>query len=388
MAYTNTLTGLIPNLFAAARVVRREMVGFISAVSRDSRMDRAALDQEVRSPVAAAVTGEDIVPGQEPPITGGGSHSYRMIKINKSRSYPIAWTGEEELGLENAGIHNTLLTDRIAEAMRSAVNDIEVDCAAVVTANASRAYGTAGTTPFGTADDLSDVAEVMRILKDNGATRQGHQLVLGSAAMAKIGGKQSSLWKVNEAGTEEFLRQGLISQGLQGFALRESAQIPTHTKGTGAGYLSDLVAGYAVGDTTIHVDTGTGTILVGDVVTFAGDLNKYVVKTGFAGDGDGDIVLQEPGLRQTLANDVAMTIGGSYTANAAFHPSFIHLATRFPARPSNGDKATDVMPFTDPVTRISFELAVYPGYYATRLQLALNWGVASMNPYAGAILLG
>ena len=35
-----------------------------------------------------------------------------------------------------------------------------------------------------------------------------------------------------------------------------------------------------VGDTTIGIDTGSGTVLAGDVVTFAGDTNKYIVATG------------------------------------------------------------------------------------------------------------
>lgn len=78
--------------------------------------------------------------------------------------------------------------------------------------------------------------------------------------------------------------------------------------GTGAGYVVDLLAGYAIGDTAIHVDTGTGTIPTGAYVRFAGDSHTYIVATGAAGPGDSDIVLAAPGLRQTLADDVAMTV--------------------------------------------------------------------------------
>lgn len=66
---------------------------------------------------------------------------------------------------------------------------------------ALRAYGTAGTTPFGTAGDLSDLAQLAKILMTT-AARHHRQLVLNSAAIANLRGKQSVLFKVNEAGLE------------------------------------------------------------------------------------------------------------------------------------------------------------------------------------------
>ena len=71
MATQNTLTGLIPTLYAALNVVSREMVGLIPAVNRDSSAERAAVGQVVRSPIAAAGDLEDIVPGEQPKNSGG-----------------------------------------------------------------------------------------------------------------------------------------------------------------------------------------------------------------------------------------------------------------------------------------------------------------------------
>ena len=81
--------------------------------------------------------------------------------------------------------------------------------------------------------------------------------------------------------------------------------------GDGASYVVDDASNYAEGDTAIHVDSGTGSCLTGDTITFAGDTTVYFVATGFAGDGDSDVVIASPGLTKALLDGVAMTITGN-----------------------------------------------------------------------------
>lgn len=78
--------------------------------------------------------------------------------------------------------------------------------------------------------------------------------------------------------------------------------------GTGTGYLVNLLAGYAIGDTSIAVNTGAGTILAGDIIQFTGDTNKYIVVSTTGGGTVTNVVIAAPGLRQTLADDVALTV--------------------------------------------------------------------------------
>lgn len=77
-----------------------------------------------------------------------------------------------------------------------------------------------------------------------------------------------------------------------------SVVMSTISGGTGAAYTTDDV-GYAIGDTLITVKAGTGTLVAGGAVTFDGDTTKYAIKTGFAGDGDGQIELMI-GLKQAI----------------------------------------------------------------------------------------
>jgi hypothetical protein len=380
----NTLTNLIPTLYAALDVVSRELVGLIPAVTRNSSLERAALNQSILVPITTPGTAADNTPGVTAPNTGDQSILNTEIKITKSKHIPIRWNGEETRGMQNAGTYDTSLQNQFEQAFRSLANLIEVDLATVGYQGASRAFGSAGTTPFGTAGDLSDVAGVRQILDDNGVPQSNLHLVIGTGAMANIRGKQSTLFKVNEAGTNDLLRRGTIGE-LEGFAVGNTGQAQSVTKGTGAGYLVNNVAGYAVGDTAITLDTGTGTILAGDVITFAGDLNKYVVATALAANV---VTIAKPGLRQTLANDVALTVGNNFRANLAFHKSAIQLVTRMPAMPVGGDTADDTIQVTDPVSGLSFEIAVYRQYLQVVYHVRLAWGYQAIKPEHISVLLG
>jgi hypothetical protein len=383
----NTLTNLIPDVYSALDVVSRELVGLIPAVTRDPSTERAAVGQTVRSFVAPASTASDITPGVTAPNDGDQTIGNVSLTITKARAVPFRWNGEEELGVNNGGPGaQAIRVNQIAQAMRTLTNEIEGDLAALHI-NASRAYGTAATTPFGTSGDYTDASNALKILLDNGAPTSDLQLVVDTAAGANIRGKQGG--KVNEAGTDSILRQGVLLD-MHGMAVRESAQIKNFTKGTGASATTNN-AGYAVGATVITLaSAGTGTIIAGDTITFAGDTNKYVVLSGDADvSNGGTITLAAPGLRQAIAASATnITVVGSSTRNMVFARSSIVLAQRAPALPAGGDMADDRVMITDPRSGLSFELSMYKQYRQIRWELATAWGVKVIKPEHLGILLG
>jgi hypothetical protein len=381
----NTLTNLQPDLYEALDVVSRELVGFIPSVTLDASVARAAVGQTVRSPVAPAATATDVTPGVTPPDDGDNVFTNKTITISKSRRVPVRWNGEEQRGVNTGPGYRNLLQDQFAQAMRTLTNEIEADLAGLYV-KASRAYGTAGTTPF--ASDLSDTAQVRKILADNGAPLTNMRLVIDSTAGAKMR-TLTQLTKANEAADASLLRQGVLLD-VHGMQIRESAENDLHTKGTASGATTDS-AGYAVGDTVITLaSAGTGTIVAGDVITFAGDSNKYLVTTGDADvSNGGTITLAAPGLQSAIAaSPTAITVGGNYTANMAFSQSAIVLAARVPARPEEGDQADDVMMITDPRSGMSFEVALYKQYRQISYEISAAWGFEMIKPEHTAILLG
>lgn len=383
----NTLTGLVPTIYQALDIVSRELVGMVPAVSRDVDASRAALNQVIRSPVTPALVSANIAPGPTPPDFTGTTEGTADVIITKSKAVGFGFQGEEVLSLSNSPTvppYGTVRRDMIAQAIRALVNEVETDLANLAR-QASRATGTAGTTPFATAANFTDLAQALKILQDNGAPMTDLKLVLPTIASANIRGLQSQLFRVNEAGTSNLLRNGSIGR-LMGFDVGESGQLGTFTKGGGTSYTS-TTAGFAVGTTVIPLITGTGTVLAGDVITFAGDTNKYVVTVGVAAPGS--ITIQGPGLRQALpASAQALTIGNNYTPSVAFHKGAFQLVARAPALPVEGDMALDHMIIVDPVCGLPLEFSIYPGYRQVRYEVALAWGVATIAGRHASMILG
>lgn len=382
----NTLTGLTVAIFNALDVVSRELVGLIPAVSSDLTYSRAAVGQTVTSPVAPAAVPTDITPGVTPPNDGDQTIGKVDMTITKARRVPVRWNGEEKLSLDNNGAsYNTILRDQFAQAMRALVNEVESDVAGLHVF-ASRAYGTAGTTPFAT--NLADSAQVRKILSDNGAPLGDLQLAIDTSAGANLR-TLGQLTKANEANDDNLLRRGVLLD-VHGFAIRESAQMKTNTAGTAAAATTNT-AGYAVGATVITLAiAGTGTLVAGDVITFAGDTDKYVIASGDTDvSNGGTITLASPGLRKAIATAAtAITVVAAAARNMAFARSAIALATRIPALPEGGDSADDRMVITDPVSGLSFEIALYRQYRQVQYEVSLAWGCKAVKPEHMAILLG
>ena len=378
----NVLTDLAADIYKAADVVGRELVGFIPAVTVNADgSERVAKGDVVRASFTRAASVVDVTEAMTIPEGTDQTVDSKTLTISNTRAVQIPYTGEDVRHLNNGIGFETVYGDQIAQAMRALVNEIEADLAEEAYKNASRAFGTAGTTPF--ASNFSEVAEIRQILADNGMPMNDGQasMVLNTVAGTNLR-QLAQLQKANEAGGTDLLRQGVLLD-LQGLMLRESAQVQSHTKGTGTSYLLND-ASSAVGDTTIAADGGSGTILAGDIVTFAGTTDKYVVNTALSG---GSFTIGAPGLRAAESDNDAITVGNNYTANVAFHRRALELAIRPLAEPPSS-LASDTMTVSDATSGLTFTVSVYPGYHKSMIEVSVAWGVKAWKPDFIATLLG
>jgi len=384
----NTLTDLIPDAYAAMDVVSRELTGFIPSVARSSTAERLAKGQSLRSfATRANSAGGDIAEAMALPTRADQTVDNKEMTISKYRFFPFSWTGEEEGAMDTGPGSLTIQQDQIAQAIRAAVNEMEVDLSVAAYLGASRAFGaTAGTAPL-----FTDWAQAKKILDDNGAPMSDRSSVIDTTAGVALR-STANLYKVNESADSNLIRQGVLGN-LYGFDIRESAQIQTPTAGTMASATSSNAA-FTVGQTAIPLATaGTGVVAAGDIITFANDTNKYVVASvAFAGanPASGDIItLAAPGLRKAQsAATRAITVFAASARNIAFTRNAIALATRLPIIPRSGDMALDRETITDPRTGLSFELAAYPGFRMVTYHLSVAWGVKVIKPEHIATIIG
>jgi hypothetical protein len=387
-AYANGLTALIPTLYDTLDIVSRELIGFIPSVSLNANgAQRVAVGQTITWPKSATITTSDVTASMTLPNPADRTPGVDTMTITKSKKAEFNMTGEEQLALNSSVGYNTIYAGDFAQALRALANEIETDIAVEAIANANRATGTAGTTPFGS--DIGATADLRKILDDNGAPPTLRSLIINTATAANMR-KLCHLNKVNEAGASMTLRQGELDQ-IHNFSIKESAGLTLFTKGTNNGAASTNNAGYAIGATVITLAAaGTGTIKAGDVITFAGDLNKYVVGSGDVDvSNGGTITLNAPGLRQAIpAANTVITTGASYMPNVGFSQDAIRLLARPPAKPAEGDLRIDEEIITDPRSGLSFEVSVWPGQRMVAYQVALAWGVKAVKEENIALLLG
>lgn len=379
----NILTKLIPDLYQNLDEVSRELTGFLPSVARNSSAARAALGESVTVPVSTAMESGDVTPSMNVPEPEDFTMDNVAIQITKSRNVSFGLTGEEFQGLNNGVGANYILGENIKQAVRTLANEMEKDVAIEAAISSSRAYGTAGTTPF--AANLSDAAQIKKIMDDNGAPMSGRSLIVDTTAGVNLR-SLTQLTNVGDAGTNMTLRQGELLN-MFGISIKESAGIQNVAQSAIEGVTLEAVDAGAT-ELTIKAAT-SGSLKAGDIITIAGDDNKYVVAVANGALAPaGKIKIAKPGLLHGAADGAAVTVVAASARNIAFTQNAIQLVTRAPALPAGRDAAVDSYIMTDSRSGMAFEVRVYQGYRKMRMEVACAWGVKVIKPEHVVTLLG
>lgn len=375
----NVLSALQPILFSVAQEVSAEPFGVVSAINTSFSDKGVAKGDPVKVPVAPTRAAKDFTPGNVSQTGDDAAAQDVTVTITHSRKVDWNLTGEQQRSLDNGATSAEWVRQLLAQGMRTLRNEAEATAALAIKQGASRAVGTAGTTPFGT--NLDGIVDVRKVLADNGAPMADLQLVFDTTAGAALR-KLGIVQQADQAGSPEERRTGRLLRQF-GFELRESAGIVQHTKGTGASYVTSGATAAGVRD--VALVTGTGTVLPGDVVTFAADsANKYVVSGGIAAPGT--ISLGRPGIRRAagIATGNALTVGADYTPILAFERSAVVGIMRPPIMPANPTIQQTLISDLSGMTYLLLDISQY-GQRTWELHLA--WGFKVVQGEHVALLL-
>lgn len=366
---SNTLTALAQLNAAAIQEVRKNLKGLIPAVTADMDATPVAKGEKISVPVLSAAAGADATPSNTSSSGSDTTVTVKEVELTKRRKSTFHATGDDVKVINRIGFQ-AWYSQRITRAMQVLLDEVEADLAALHV-KATYGCGVPGTTPF--SSDITVMSTLKRLQEEAGIPADDLTLVINPRAGENL---RNRLGKVNEVGSAETLRDGIVSR-LEGFNIRTSAQIKTHTKDSASGYV--LNGGESAGATALTVNTGSGATKEGDTVSLADDTS------GLLYIASGDIATNElplnGALKVAIATGKAVTIA-SHVANMAFHRRALQLAIRPTALPPGGDAADDAMIVSDlPVaqggTGLAFLVLRYGQYLQASYEVHATWGVGA-----------
>jgi hypothetical protein len=258
------------------------------------------------------------------------------------QEYHIAWAIE---AYEKSLNEDAVMKDYIEPAMEALGDRIELSIAEKVE-EANMFVGTPGTTPA----NYAALSAVDLRMTQNAIPLQRRRLVLDPKAHNIVSNAERTLNLPSRV--ESQLKSSMVNPVANFGVIAQSNHVKVHTAG---GFDANYVtaAAGAEGASSIAIETGTGTILKGDVFTFAGTnavnpatgenlgfVQEFVVTADFAG-GSGTLNFF-PALSTTLpyktvsalpASGAALTIKATHTNNFGFQEDGISLVM-IPETPS------------------------------------------------------
>jgi hypothetical protein len=369
----NTITDIVPKLIGMMLPKLRANSIMPRLVNRDFDSLAAQQGSTINVPLPPTIATNAVTAAATPPSTADTVLSTAPVALDQWVEAPFYMTDKDMLEVVNGAI------PACAEsAMSALVDTIDAFILTKLSQGAGAATGTAGTSPFAT---TALALTPGKLLNDHRVSRQNRHVVMDAAAelnLLSLEAFSNSQFTGDVTAMIDGAFQGNRRVGSQWWL---DQNVASHVKGTGASY--QLAAAVAVGDTTITVDTGSGTILPGDVITFAADtVNKYVVATALSG---GSLTINAPGIKVAVADNNVITVTANHVANVAFARESMVFASR-PFQASSAAIASRVM--ADPISGLSLRLEVNREHKRDRWSLDALYGGSVVRPEGVIKILG
>lgn len=357
---SNSFAAIIATATDAAQVVAQEPTGFIDAIEFQPSVEGATLNSTVNLGIVTPPVERAWAPGMSTTVADSIEKNVPLT-LTQAFEEVFHLTGEQIAALSVGNFNASRYTKtKFAQCFRALRNKIDGYIALQAKYGQHRLVGTAGTTPFASNMDVS--ATIRRFLEENGSpiNPQDVSVVIDPAAAENVRKLLGTPTAAGGSLAADMQRTGMLPQH-NGMQYRTSPQIALHTKGTGSAYTATCAAGA----TDVTLAAGSGTIVKGDALAFAGDSNVYGAGAAAAATGLITGLINRPGARSAKAG-AALTIGNNYTPNVALHRSALLACVRPPAQVPPDMALGAPKPFlsdviVDPVNGLPYGLFVQIG---------------------------
>jgi hypothetical protein len=319
MAGALVTTNILQTLVSMSLSALRERIVLAKIVNRDyeGELRGQKLGATVNVSVPAAVAARTVAPDVVPPAVTAVTPTSVPITLNQWYEAPFAM---DDKGLSQ--VMGGIIPQQASEAVKAIANNIDQYIHGL-THGASGFYGyagVAGQTPFAT-----DLAEYLAATQQADAQlmpADNRFVILDTFAKANALGTnavQNASWR----GDANAFRTGQIGEVL-GAQWDYSQNVPRHTSGTWTN-AGTTTGTNAAGQGVVNLTGGTGSLLVGDIVTFAGDSQTYVVIAA-TGTAPTSAITVAPNLVTAKSSTELVTVKASHRNNLLIHRDAIGFA--------------------------------------------------------------
>jgi hypothetical protein len=361
-------TNLLSTLAAMGLATLREQIQLVKRTNREyeREISSATRFSTVNVIVPAPITAVSVTPGGVHP-NDTVAVTPTKVPVTLDQWFRAAFDFSDK---QAAQVNRGVVPMQIAEAIRGLVNKIETN----VWLNYKAFYGyagIAGTTPF--AADISEFLAAEKVANDQIMPVDRRALLLDTAANAN--------WK----GLRRTYDQNFGDVGAEP---AWSPFVPTHTSGTWTN-AGTTTGTNAAGQGVVNLTGGTGSILVGDVATFAGaDTQTYVVIAA-TGTAPTTAITVSPNLIAAKSSTEVVTVKASHKVNLLLHPNAIAFAMA-PMQAGAmvaGAGATEST-VIDNESGLALRLTYFRQFYQDEFSFDALWGSAVPRPELGVRIAG
>lgn len=370
----NDLSAVIPKLLAQGLEALREQAVTPRLVNRAYESMAGERGSTIDVPIPSAVGAIQVAPANVAPNPGDLGPTSVPIVLDQWYEAPFQLSDRDRLEVMDG-----IIPMQASEAIKSLANQVD----SYLLGQYVKVFGWSGEgdTPF--ADGVGEYLEARKVLNNQLAPMDPRYVVLDTDAEANALNLRA-FQDASFRGDTDGIINGQIGRKLGALWLMNQ-NIPTHTAGTGAGYLVNNVAGYAVGAKTVAVDTGAGTVLPGDIIIFSGHTQTYTVVSSVGG-GTVTSITFEAGLVAPVADNETVTLKPDHVVNLVFHRDAFALASRPLSDTSDG--LGRFMSAVDPISGLTLRLEVTREFKRTRYSFDILWGAQCVRPQLATRLTG